>query len=73
MIPFIPTFSGVPTNVLDMTDALAPYSGVVLVGLFLSSLAGIVVTVLLDRWQTQRQAKLAVAPTVDTVALSKAA
>ncbi len=73
MIPFIPTFSGVPTNVLDMTDALAPYSGVVLVGLFLSSLAGIVVTVLLDRWQTQRQAKLTVAPAVDTVALSKAA
>ena len=73
MIPFIPTFSGVPTNVLDMTDAIAPFSGAVLVGLFLSSLAGIIITVLLDRWYTQRQAKLTVAPAADTVALSKAA
>lgn len=73
MIPFIPPFSGVPTNVLDMTDALGPFPGTALVGLFLSSLAGIVITILLDRWQTQRQAKLVVIPAVDTVALSKAA
>jgi hypothetical protein len=39
----------------------------------LCSLAGIVVTVLLDRWQTRRQAKLVVAPAMNTLSLSKAA
>jgi|GEM_PF-4731327 len=73
MVPLIPTFSGVPANALGMTGAIAPFSGIALVGLFLSSLAGIIITVLLDRWYTQRQAKPAVAPAVDTAALSKAA
>jgi hypothetical protein len=72
MIPFIPAPS-VAANLLDMTGAIAPFSGTALVGLFLGSLAGIVVTVLLDRWQTRRQAKLVVAPAVNTVSLSKAA
>jgi hypothetical protein len=58
MIPLIPTFPGVPTNVLDMTDAIAPFAGTVLVGLFLSSFAGIVITVFLDRWLTQRQQRV---------------
>ena len=53
--PFHSRISGVSTNLLDMTDAIAPFAGTVLVGLFLSSLAGIVITVLVDRWLTQRQ------------------
>jgi hypothetical protein len=73
MVPFIPTFSGVSTNVLDLTSAIAPFSGAALAGVFLSSLAGIVVTVLVDRWQTRRQAKLSMTPTADVVTLSKAA
>ena len=58
MISFIPPFSGVPTNVLDMTDALAPFAGTVLVGLLLSSLAGIVIAVLADRWLSRRQRRV---------------
>jgi hypothetical protein len=72
MIPFIPA-PNVATNLLDMTGAIAPFSGAALVGLFLCSLAGIVVTVFLDRWHMRRQAKLVVAPAVNTVSLSKAA
>jgi hypothetical protein len=73
MVDFIPTFYGVPTNVLDMTGAIAPYSGAVLIALFLSSLAGIVITALIDRWQMQRQAKSGTTPKADNVTLSKAA
>lgn len=73
MVPFVPTFSGVSTNVLDVTGALAPFSGAALVGIFLSSLAGIVITVLVDRWQTRRQAKPSVTPAADVVTLPKAA
>jgi hypothetical protein len=73
MIPLAPTFAGVPTQVLDMTNTIAPLAGTMVVGLFLTSLAGIVLTILLDRWQSQRQAKLAVVPTADAVAFSKAA
>jgi hypothetical protein len=57
MINFLPMVSGVSTNVLDMTEAMAPFFGTVLIGLFLSSLAGIVISVLADRWFTQRQAQ----------------
>jgi len=55
MIPFLPTVSGVSANVLDMTEAIVPFAGTVVVGLFLSSLAGIVITVLADRWLARRQ------------------
>ena len=55
MIDFIPTVSGVSANIFDMTDAITPIAGTVLIELFLSSLAGIVITVLADRWLTQRQ------------------
>jgi hypothetical protein len=58
MIAFIPTVPGVSTDVLDMTGAIAPIAGTVLIGLFLSSLAGIVITVLADRWLTKRQQKM---------------
>ena len=53
MIDFIPTVSGVSANIFDMTDAITPIAGTVLIGLFLSSLAGIVIPVLADRWLTQ--------------------
>ena len=72
MIPFAPTFSGVPSGVLDMTDAIVPFLGPVLVGLFLASLSGIIITALLDRWQTRRQEKRVVA-LAQTVEFSKAA
>jgi hypothetical protein len=73
MIPLAPTFAGVPTQALDMTNTIAPLAGTMVVGLFLTSLAGIVLTILLDRWQSQRQTKLAVVPNVDAVASSIAA
>ena len=58
MIDFIPTVFGASANILDMADAIAPFAGTVLVGFFLSSLAGIMITVLLDRWLTQRQQRV---------------
>lgn len=73
MIPVAPSFSGVPTHVLDMTTILAPLFGAVLVGLFLTSTAGIVLTILLDRWQSQRHSKRAAIPAIDTATLPKAA
>jgi hypothetical protein len=41
-----------------MTDAIVPFAGTVLVGVFLASLAGIVITVLADRWLTQRRQRV---------------
>jgi hypothetical protein len=58
MINFIPTVLGVSANILDMTDAIVPFAGTVLVGVFLASLAGIVITVLADRWLTQRRQRV---------------
>ena len=73
MVSFISTFSGFSTNVLDMTDALAPVLGTVFFGLFLTSLAGIVVTILVDRWRTQRYLGLDVVSETNAGAFLKAA
>jgi len=73
MVAFIPTVSGVSANVLDMTDAIAPIAGPVLVGLFLSSLAGIVITVLADRWLTRRQQRVRATQVADLNPLRQAA
>lgn len=73
MVSFVPTLSGVSTNVLDMTGAVAPLLGAVVFGLFLSSLAGIVVTVLADRWQTRHQLGQGATQAADAGALIKAA
>lgn len=55
MANFLPTIPGVSTNVLDMTEAMAPFFGTFFFGLFLASLAGIVIVVLADCWSMQRQ------------------
>ena len=73
MIAFIPTVSGVSANILDMTDAIAPFAGTVLVGLFLSSLAGIVIAVLADRWLTQRQQRVLTTEVADVNPIRQAA
>jgi len=73
MIAFLPTVPGVSANALGVTDAIVPFAGAVLVGLFLSSLAGIVITILADGWLTRRQVTPVTAPAVNTVALFKAA
>jgi hypothetical protein len=73
MTSFIPTFSGVPTYGLDMTDALAPIAGPVLIGLFLSSLAGIVISILVDRWFTKRQQRARATQVADLNPLRQAA
>jgi hypothetical protein len=73
MINFIPTVSGVSANILDMTDALAPFAGTVLVGLFLSSLAGIVIAVLGDRWLTRRQQRVLTTELADVNTIHRAA
>jgi len=73
MVAFIPTLSGVSMNVLDMTGAIAPFLGTVLVGFSLASLVGIVATAFIDHWQMRRQPALIAASTTDVVVLSKAA
>jgi hypothetical protein len=73
MIAFIPTVFGASANILDMTDAIAPFAGTVLVGLFLSSLAGIVITVLADRWLTQRQQQILTTAVADVNPIRQAA
>jgi hypothetical protein len=73
MIAFIPPVSGVSTNTLDMIDAIAPFTGAVLVGLFLSSLAGIVIAVLADRWLTQRQERVLTTKVADIDTIRQAA
>lgn len=73
MIAFIPTVSGASANTLDMIDAIAPFTGTVLVGLFLSSLAGIVITVLADRWLTRRQQRVLTAEVADVDTIRRAA
>ena len=73
MINFIPTVSGVSANILDMTDALAPFAGTVLVGLFLSSLAGIVIAVLGDCWLTRRQQRVLTTELADVNTIRRAA
>jgi hypothetical protein len=73
MIAFIPTVFGASANILDMTDAITPFAGTVLVGLFLSSLAGIVITVLADRWLTQRQQRVLTTEVADVNPIRQAA
>lgn len=73
MIAFIPTLAGASANILDMTDAIAPFSGAVLVGMFLSSLAGLVITVFADRWLTQRQQRVLTAEAADLTPIRRAA
>jgi hypothetical protein len=73
MIAFIPTVFGASANILDMTDAIAPFAGTVLVGLFLSSLAGIVITVLADRWLMQRQQRVLTTAVADVNPIRQAA
>ncbi|MGE0680854.1 MAG: hypothetical protein AB7P69_08120 [Candidatus Binatia bacterium] len=73
MIAFIPPVSGASANTLDMIDAIVPFTGTVLVGLFLSSLAGIVITVLADRWLTRRQQRVLTAEVVNVNPIRRAA
>ena len=73
MINFIRTVSGVSANILDMPDALAPFAGTVLVGLLLSSLAGIVIAVLGDRWLTRRQQRVLTTELADVNTIRRAA
>ena len=73
MIDFIPTVSGVSANIFDMTDAITPIAGTVLIELFLSSLAGIVITVLADRWLTQRQQRVLTTELADVNTIRRAA
>ena len=73
MIAFIPTVSGASTNILDMTDAITPIAGTALIELFLSSLAGIVITVLADRWLTQRQQRGLTTEVADVNTIRRAA
>ena len=73
MVAFIPTVFGASANILDMTDAIAPFAGTVLVGLFLSSLAGIVITVLDDHWLTQRQQRILTPEVADVNPIRQAA
>jgi hypothetical protein len=73
MINFIPTVSGVSANIFDMTDVIAPFAGTVLVGLFLSSLAGIVIAVLGDRWLTRRQQRVLTTELADVNTIRRAA
>ena len=73
MIDFIPTVSGVSANIFDMTDAITPIAGTVLIELFLSSLAGIVITVLADRWLTQRQQRVLATELADVNTIRRAA
>jgi len=73
MIAFMPTVFGASANILDMPDALAPFAGTVLVGLFLSSLAGIVITVLADRRLTQRPQRVLTTEVADVNPIRQAA
>ncbi len=73
MINFIPTVSGVSANIFDMTDAITPIAETVLIELFLSSLAGIVITVLADRWLTQRQQRGLTTEVADVNTIRRAA
>jgi len=73
MINFIPTVSGVSASIFDMTDAIAPFAGTALVGLLLSSLAGIVIAVLADRWLTQRQQRVLTTEVADVNTIRRAA
>ena len=73
MIDFIPTVSGVSANIFDMTNAITPIAGTVLIELFLSSLAGIVITVLADRWLTQRQQRGLTTEVADVNTIRRAA
>jgi hypothetical protein len=73
MIDFIPTVSGVSANIFDMTDAITPIAGTVLIELFLFGLAGIVITVLADRWLTQRQQRGLTTEVADVNTIRRAA
>jgi hypothetical protein len=73
MIDFIPTVSGVSANIFDMTDAITPIAGTVLIELFLSSLAGIVIAVLGDRWLTRRQQRVLTTELADVNTIRRAA
>ncbi|MGE0826434.1 MAG: hypothetical protein AB7G75_18935 [Candidatus Binatia bacterium] len=73
MIPFVPILPGAFANMADMTGALAPLLVSTLAGVFLCSVAGIVITVLLDGWQTQRSQAVKATQSARTKALLKAA
>ncbi len=73
MIAFVPPVSGASANTLDMIDAIAPFTGTVLVGLLLSSLAGIVIAVLADRWLTRRQQRVLTTEVADVHPIRQAA